>query len=205
MARRVRSGLFRKYFIVTISIILASFVFIGGALLFLVSQLWMNEKTALLNENVRSVAQNTSDVLESDYLGESGRGSVIVICNSLMQISAAVDADVFITNLSGDVVYCKELLQSNMAIYTGNCMVHNQYKIPQEIMKNSRKTVFSGTGDLGGVLHNIHFIVSAPVVVDGEVVAVVFATQPVVEGLAPYVGSIFRMFFFATAEKKTFR
>ena len=198
MARRVRSGLFRKYFFVTISIILASFVFIGGALLFLVSQLWMNEKTDLLNENVRSIAQNTSDVLESDYLGESGRGSVIVICNSLMQISAAVDADVFITNLSGDVVYCKELLQSNMAIYTGNCMVHNQYKIPQEIMKNSRKTVFSGTGDLGGVLHNIHFIVSAPVVVDGEVVAVVFATQPVVEGLAPYVGAIFRMFFFAT-------
>ncbi len=198
MARRVRSGLFRKYFIVTISIILASFVFIGGALLFLVSQLWMNEKTALLNENVRSIAQNTSDVLESDYLGESGRGSVIVICNSLMQISAAVDADVFIANLSGDVVYCKELLQSNMAIYTGNCMVHNQYKIPQEIMKTSRKTVFSGTGDLGGVLHNIHFIVSSPVVVDGEIVAVVFATQPVVEGLAPYVGAIFRMFFFAT-------
>ena len=198
VAKRVRSGLFRKYFIVTISIILASFVFLGGALLFLFSTLWMNEKTAFLNENTVSVAQNTSDILESDYLGESGRGSVIVICNSLMQISGAVDADIFITNLSGDVVYCKELLQSNMAIYTGNCMVHNQYKIPQEILKKSVKTTYSGTGNLGGSLHDIHFIVSSPIVVNGETVAIVFATQPIVEGLVPYVGAIFRMFFFAT-------
>ena len=93
------SGLFRKYFIVTISIILASFVFIGGALLLLVSKLWMDDKNALLVENTLGIAQNTSDVLESDYMGESSRGSVIVICNSLMQISNAVDCDIFITNI----------------------------------------------------------------------------------------------------------
>ena len=120
MFSRRSSGLFRKYFLVTISIILASFVFIGGALLLLVSKLWMDEKINLLTENSISVAQNTSDVLESDYLGESGRGSVIVICNTLMQISNAIEADCFITNINGDVVYCKEILQSNMALYTGN-------------------------------------------------------------------------------------
>ena len=68
MAKRRSSGLFRKYFLVTISIILASFVFIGGALLLLVSKLWMDEKNELLTDNSISVAQNTSDVLESDYL-----------------------------------------------------------------------------------------------------------------------------------------
>ncbi len=197
MAKRRQSGLFRKYFLVTISIILASFAFIGGALLLLVSQLWMNEKTELLNENTKSIAQNTSDILQSDYLGESGRGSVIVICNSLMQISNAVDADIFIANLNGDVVYCKDILQSNMALYTGNCMVHNKYSIPDEIMQTAVKTPYSSMGDLGGSLHEVHFVVSAPVVVEGETVAVVFATQPVVAGLAPYVAAIFRMFFFA--------
>ena len=136
MSKRRSSGLFRKYFIVTISIILASFVFIGGALLLLVSKVWMDEKIELLVENTASLAQNTSDVLESDYLDESGRGSIIVICNSLMQISNAIDADVFITNLDGEVVYCKEILQSNMALYTGKCMVHSQYSIPKEMMKS---------------------------------------------------------------------
>ena len=197
MFSRRSSGLFRKYFLVTISIILASFVFIGGSLLLLVSKLWMDEKINLLTENSISVAQNTSDVLESDYLGESGRGSVVVICNTLMQISNAIEADCFITNINGDVVYCKEILQSNMALYTGNCMVHNQYKIPKEIMNSAVKGLYRSTGDLGGSLNSIHFVVAAPVVVNDEAVAVVFATQPVVDGLTPYVAAIFKMFFIA--------
>lgn len=197
MSRRRSSGLFRKYFLMTISIILASFVFIGGALLLLVSKLWMDEKIGVLTENSISVAENTSDVLESDYLGESGRGSVIVICNTLMQISNAIDADVFIANLNGDVVYCKDILQSNMALYTGNCIIHNKYQIPQEIMKDAKKGVNRTTGNLGGVFENIHFIVSSPLRVNGEVVGAVFATQPVTDGLTPYVATIFRMFFIA--------
>lgn len=197
MAKRRSSGLFRKYFFVTISIILASFVFIGGALLLLVSKLWMDEKTELLIENSISVAQNTSDVLESDYLANSGRGSVIVICNTLLQISNAVDADIFITNVDGEVVYCKEILQSNMALITGNCMVHNQYKVPKDVMSAAVNGSYRATGDLDGSLSDIHFIVGTPVVVNGKTVAVVFATQPIVDGLAPYIFAIFRMFFTA--------
>lgn len=197
MSRRKGSGLFRKYFLVTISIILASFVFIGGALLILVSKLWMDEKNALLVENCISVAQNTSDVLESDYLTDSGRGSVIVICNTLLQISNAVDADVFITNTSGRVVYCKEILQSNMALITGNCMVHNQYRVPEDILNVAKTGLYRSTGNLGGSLNDIHFTVGAPVVVDGQTVAVAFVTQPIVDGLTPYITGIFRMFFLA--------
>ncbi len=163
----------------------------------LVSKLWMDEKHALLTENSISVAQNASDVLESDYLVNSGRGSIIVICNTLLQISNAIDADVFITNLDGDVVYCKEILQSNMALFTGNCMVHNQYKVPKDIMNKALSGLHRSTGDLGGILSDIHFVVSSPIVVDGQTVAVVFTTQPIVDGLTPYILGIFRMFFFA--------
>lgn len=198
VAKRRKSGLFRKYFLVTISIILASFVFIGGALLLFVSGLWMNEKNTLLAENTVNVAQNTRDVLESDYLDESSRSSVIVICNTLLQISNAVDADFFIVNPEGKVVYCKEILQSNMALYTGNCMVHNRYSIPSELMKQAMSGTVCTTGDLGGVLDDTHFIVSSPVTVEGKTVAVVFSTQSIVDGLAPYVSGILKMFSYAT-------
>ena len=198
MKKRKASGLFRKYFLVTISIILASFVFLGGALLLFVSKLWMDEKTALLEENSVSVAQNTAAVLGSDYMGESGRGSVIVICNTLHQISNAIDADVFITNTEGQVVYCKEILQSNMALYTGNCMVHNSYSVPADIMAEALKTTVSTTGNLGGALSDIHFVVSSPVIVNGKTVAVVFSTQDVIGGLTPYVAGILRVFSAAT-------
>lgn len=198
MKIRKSSGLFRKYFLVTISIILASFAFLGGALLLFVSSLWMEEKSELLTENTLSVAENTSDVLESDYLGESGRGTVIVICNTLHQISNAIDADVFITNTEGQIVYCKEILQSNMTLYTGNCMVHNSYSIPENIMEKAVKSTVSTTGTLGGALSNVHFVVSSPVVVNGKTVAVVFSTQSIVDGLAPYVAGILRVFSAAT-------
>ena len=198
MKKRKASGLFRKYFLVTISITLASFVFLGGALLLFVSKLWMDEKTALLEENTLSVAQNTAAVLGSDYLGESGRGSVIVICNTLHQISNAIDADVFITNTDGQVVYCKEILQSNMALYTGNCMVHNSYSVPADVMTDARKTTVSTIGTLGGALSDAHFIVSSPIVVNGKTVAVVFSTQSVIDGLTPYVAGILRVFSAAT-------
>lgn len=198
MKKRKSSGLFRKYFLVTISIILASFVFLGGALLLFVSKLWMDEKTALLEENTLSVAQNTAAVLGSDYLGESGRGSVIVICNTLHQISNAIDADVFITNTEGQVVYCKEILQSNMALYTGNCMVHNAYSVPADIMADALKKTVSTTGTLGGALSDVHFVVSSPVIVNGKTVAVVFSTQDVIGGLTPYVAGILRVFSAAT-------
>ena len=198
VAKRRKSGLFRKYFLVTISIILASFVFIGGALLLFVSGLWMNEKNTLLAENTVSVAQNTRDVLKSDYLDESSRSSVIVICNTLLQISNAVDADFFIVNPEGHVVYCKEILQSNMALYTGNCMVHNRYAIPADIMEQAMQGTVCKTGDLGGILDDVHFVVSSPIVVDGKTVAVVFSTQSIVDGLTPYVAGILKMFTYAT-------
>ncbi len=198
MTGKRKSGLFRKYLLATTSIIIASFVFIGGALLLLVSKLWMDEKTDLLTENCVNVAQNTSDILESDYLSDSSRSSVIVICNTLLQISNAIDADVFIADLEGDVVYCKEILQSNMALYTGNCMIHNQYRLSEEIMEPSIKSVRRVTGNLGGVLSDVHFIASAPVVVNGKTVAVVFSTQSIIDGLTPYIAGILRMFFFAT-------
>ena len=191
------SGLFRKYFIVTISIILVSFVFIGGALLLLVTSLWMNEKAELLEENTLNVSQNISDVLESDVLGSSSTSSLIVICNTLMQISNAIDADMFMVNARGEVVYCKETLQSNMNLFTGNCIVHDKYMIPEKMMEEALDGHYSSTGDLDGLLRGLHFIVGSPVTASGKTIGVVFVTQPVIEGLTPYVAGIFRMFFFA--------
>ncbi len=197
MAIKRASGLFRKYFFVTISIILISFVFVGGALLLLVSKYWMEEKISLLKENAVSVAQNTRDVLSSDYLGESGRGSIIVICNTLLQISNAIDADVFVCNPQGYVVYCKEILRSDMVLSSDNCAIHSGYKIPDNIMLYSMLDTYSTTGNLGAS-GDLSFIVGTPIVVNDVTVGVVYATQPIVEGLSPYVMAIFRMFSFAS-------
>lgn len=195
--KRRGSGLFRKYLLVTISVILASFVFIGGALLLLVSKLWMEEKLELLAENTVDVAQSTRIAFQSGFMDENSNISVKLVCNTLNQTSNAIDADLFIVNLDGDVVFCKDTLQSNLSIYTGNCMIHGDYKISPSALKKAAKDVVTSTGDLGGALKNVSFIASAPVMVGNRTVAVVYATQPVLDGLAPYILGIFRMFFWA--------
>ncbi len=195
--KKMRSGLFRKYLLVTISIILASFVFLGGALLLLVSKLWMEEKMELLSENAINVAQSTSNTLQNDFSGGVNLVSIKLICNTLMQTSSAIDADIFIVNHEGYVVFCKDNLQSNLSLYTGNCMVHSGYRLSPETLEKSLNGVTGTTGDLDGALNGVNFIVSAPVKTGDDIVGVVYATQPVVDGLAPYILGIFRMFFWA--------
>ena len=85
-----------------------------------------------------------------------------------------------------------------MALYTGNCMVHNAYSVPENIMADALKKTVSTTGTLGGALSDVHFVVSSPVIVNGKTVAVVFSTQDVIGGLTPYVAGILRVFSAAT-------
>jgi len=187
------SGIFRKYFIMTISIILASFVFIGGALLLLVSKLWMDEKAALLEENTKNVAQYTEMIFKSDLLGVSS-DSVRMICSNIMQTSSAIDADVFITNQLGEVVFCKETLQENFEFSHSNCAVHSNYDIPNSVIQHSLYEMYSSTGNLGGSLDSVHFVVCMPIMISNQPVAIVVTTQSVVDGLSPYVAAILRMF-----------
>lgn len=190
------SGIFRKYFTATISIILASFVFIGGALLLLVSKLWMDEKEVLLKENTKNVAEYTELVLQSDVFGLSS-DSVRMICGNIMQTSNAIDADVFITNQLGEVVFCRETLDDEFALSHTNCPIHSKYDIPNSVIQHSLYNEYSSTGNLGGSLDAVHFVVCRPVVIANQPVAIVVTTQSVIDGLSPYVAAILRMFITA--------
>lgn len=181
----------------TISIILASFVFIGGALLLLVSKLWMDEKIALLEENTKIAAEYTEMVLESDLMGLSSSDSMRMICSNIMQTSSAIDADVFITNPLGEVVFCKETLQDNLAFHQDNCAMHSAYDIPNSVIQQSLYQTYCSTGNLGGSLDSVHFVVCSPVMISNQPIAIVVTTQSVVDGLSPYVAAILRMFLLA--------
>lgn len=165
-----------------------------------VSSIWMNQKRDLLEENTESITRNVSNMLSSDYLSQNGRNNILVICNTLMQMSDAVDADFFIVNTSGDVVYCKEILQTDKGMYNGTCVIHDQYRIPSEIMETMKTgTKYNKNGTLDGLLTRESFIVGCPIIVDnGDFKGAVFATQAIAYGLMPYISTIFRMFFLAS-------
>ena len=193
-----RSSLFRRFFLTSALMLLGTLMIAGLTLMIFVSSYWTNERTELLKKNAYSVASNTADVLSSEYMSENRKSSIMMICNNLNQISSAIDADLFVVDTDGDVIYCKDILKSGFSLYTGSCMLHSTYTIDESIMRTALDRPCSTTGDLGGTLNSFSFIVSSPVKVGDETVAVVFATQSLTRGLAPYILTIFRMFSYAS-------
>lgn len=196
--KRVRksSGIFRRYFLSSFTIILASFIVLGTALALVVPSVWMKERLNSLEEIARSVTQNTENVLDSNYYGKANKNAVMMICNNLSQISNATEADVFIINENGEVVYCKDAMDPNNK---GECFVHDQYQIPSsvlEIISDGEKYKTIGTMD--GMLAANNLIVAIPLMLNDEFRGAVVATQGVSNGLWVYVAVIARMFFIAT-------
>ncbi len=192
-----RSGLFRKHFVITMSIILIAFIFSGAGLMLLVSGVWMNERVEMLSENTDSIQESTRELLTSNYLESFGRNTIIMICNNLFQLSNATDSDYFIVNEWGSVVYCKDLIKAPGLINSnGDCLVHGKYLIPEEIMGVLRegKSYISSGGDLDGQLVNQSFIVAKPIMNGSEFRGAVLGTKPIAMGLFPYVRTIFVLF-----------
>ena len=198
MKKQRRSGLFRKYFFITMAIILIAYFFAGASLMLMVSGVWLNERLEMLDENATNIRDSTEELLKSSYLEGNSRGSVIMICNNLLQISGATDADYFIVNELGQPVYCKDLIRpGGMIDSRGECLVHGHYQIPDTIIQSlkSGETYSSSGGDLGGHLVNQSFIVAVPIMAGDTLRGAVVATKPIATGLVPYVSTILTMFF----------
>lgn len=199
-ANRRSSGLFRKYFSITISIILICFVFLGAALILLVTNIWMEEKLDLLEENTKSFTDSTYKLLTSSYMSKNARGAIITVVSNLRAVSDAVDADIFIINSDGDIVFCQDLLDERGLLMDGDtCLVHSQYSIPEDIMNTvSRGKNYRYTGKMGGNLANDSFIVACPIIANEQFRGAIIATQTVEVSLIDYIFTIFRTFFIAS-------
>ncbi len=199
MAVNSKSNLFRKYFLVISMVIFLSFVILGGALLFFISNSWVEEKDLLLKENTESVAQVTSELVESGYMKENETGALILIYNTLSTLSTSVDADIYITNLKGDIIFCRDLISSSTIVAPGSCVIHNKYKVPETIIEETlEQGHYSDVNTFGGVFLSPHLIVTKAIYASGKCIGIVVAAQPVAALLGPYVISVLRMFAFAS-------
>ncbi len=199
MRRGKNNNLFRKYFFLMSMVILLSFVILGSALLFFVSRSWLREREELLRQNVQSVAATTSELVSSGYMRQNESGSVLLICNTLALLSDSVDADIFIVDTEGKVIYCQELLRENMVIMPGLCPVHAGYTIADSYLKKAvENDGFQELTALNGIYDTPYLVVAKPIAVESSVIGIVFAAQPIAGSLGVYLLSILRMFGFAS-------
>lgn len=190
-------SLFVKYFLVFNLIVFICFLILGMTLGVFVTNYWTAQKAVLLKENAKSVATSTSEMMVS-WLRNEPQGTVLLICNNLTNVSEAIDADVFMCDTNGKVILCKELLSSDFEVQqNGKCALHENYQIPQEVLKSALRGSYYERGRLGGMFEEEHIIAAEPVIVNGKAAGIIIAAEPTGGSFKGFVFNIMRMFLFA--------
>lgn len=201
--KRKGNRLFAKYFVVITAVILLSVFVICSSYIVIATRYWTSEQKNSLQHNAQIVADNSHDILNRfSSVGNNSGGDpvdispLMVICNTLNQLSNAINADIFIVNTNGTVVFCKETLDKEFefAQYS-ECRIHKNMNIPYSIMKEAVKDDYSSVSTLDGLFKKNQITASSPIVVDGHTVAVVFATEPIAASWYTYVLNTLKIFF----------
>ena len=119
-SRTKSSGLFHRYFYVTVLILFIGFTILGSSLLIFIARYQSEEKTALLKQNAQTVSQTAAALIQKGYsLEESNKNSTLLMSVSTAQLSQAIDADIYICDTDGKIICCKDIWQSNLVMYMG--------------------------------------------------------------------------------------
>ena len=66
-SRTKSSGLFHRYFYVTVLILFIGFTILGSSLLIFIARYQSEEKTALLKQNAQTVSQTAASLIQKGY------------------------------------------------------------------------------------------------------------------------------------------
>lgn len=196
----VKGSLFLRYFAVFSAVIIVCMFAIGLFLLFFTVNYWRDTKLEMLQKNAANIAKTTATSLSQAALYNDYERATIVICNSLEQISGSIDADIFVCNLEGDVVLCKDILSPDFSLSSsGHCLFHNNYTLSESIVTKASKGGFALFSTLDGIYAQAHAVALEPIFLNGEVTGIVVATAPVMDELVPFALKILGMFLMAAA------
>ena len=187
----VKSNIFAKYFLLFAAIFLVTLTVLGTALTLMVNAYSQNERTNLLKENVQSVSGTISSSLIMQDINSRYSVEKELMCESLYIISNSIDEDVFVCDVEGNIILCKERAYSTP--YFGEfttCALHDSYSISSALLQRVYETG-TVTGRIT-VRGQTNYIVGTTIVSDGDVIGYTFAqTQTGVQSLALAVIRIF--------------
>lgn len=195
--------LFRKYLFVITSVILMSVVFLCSTYLVLTARHWNSEQLDTLQHNSDILASNVELLLLKTNSDSSENQNIItsrvvMICNTMRTMSAAIEADIFIADMDGQVVVCKEMISEKLTFSDHHlCSIHGRYRISADIMAKASQGNYRERSNLGGTFVDTQLTAASPIVVNGKTVAVVFATEPVTTNWRSYVKQLLEVFFTA--------
>lgn len=175
MGQYLKTNIFARYFFLFAAIFLVVMTILGTTLTILVNVYTTNENTKLLKENAVSVADSVSSSLAVNDMNNRFSVEKTMICNSLYIISSSINADIFVCDVEGNIILCKE--KANVIPIMGEipqCSYHNDFTAGNSILKRVYEGGYTGKGSVNGMYS---YIAGSPVYSsDGHIIGSVFAT-----------------------------
>ena len=190
-----KRSIFIKYFFAFFVLEILCFVILAVAVSFFGTNNWTKETMKMLSENTKQVADLTEEIL-TNRMQPDMQNATFLLCNNISMISEAIDADIYVCNMDGRVILCKDLVSDNFEISSnGECIVHSFYTIPQSIINSIGENGSSSPAStLDGVYTKSQMYSARPVIVDGKTVAIVFAVKPASLGALNYLSNSMKIF-----------
>lgn len=193
--------LFHKYLRIITSLILLSVIILCSTYIVIATKNWNTEQIGVLSHNAEIIAQNSEEIMQryesgslNDEEGSTDIAPLMLICNTMRIMSNAIDADIFITDMDGNVVVCKEMINERFNFtQESHCIIHNGYKIDSDIIAKASEESYSEVDTLGGIFIRNQLTAASPIMVNGKAVAVVFATEPITVSWYSYARKIFQI------------
>ncbi len=190
-----RSSTFRKYFMSIFASVLIVLVVLGLSLLVFVANYWKDTNVELLTENVKILSDSASEYFELDSESEYINDPTVMLAYSLSIVSNSINSDVYICDLDGNVILCKDIINTiKLEESKPYCENHAGMKVPKKIIDAAAKGNYQVAGEIPQLYDDFSLVAGEPITVNGNVIGVIIGAQPGLGSMAPFVISIFRMF-----------
>lgn len=163
-------GLFGKYIIVTVSLLLVSFGMFGAGFLWQTYNYTLGESQSMLKDNADYIAKQTAIWVEnsSTVFEPMLKNSFLL---SVSRITHEPDANVIVTDVNG-----------NLSLYADQDGIRqgSDEAISETVMSKLMETgQYQGIGDLEGAFSSVYYTCGASIVgSDGSILGAVFVSSP---------------------------
>lgn len=172
--KHLKDNIFAKYFLLFATMFLVMLTILGTTLTLLVNAYILNNNTKLLQENAASVAQSIESTMTVQEMNDQYSVEKGLLCNSLNIISSSIDADIFVCDVEGNIIMCKEKSDASPLMATMPlCSYHNSYTVDDALLRNVYQGGFVGKGTVNGT---VSYIVGTPVYSNGQIIGSVFSS-----------------------------
>lgn len=185
-------SIFRRYFMLFAIVFSVALIILGVSTFTLVRNYVEDEQTELLIENAASMADTISGSLTLSEMNDTYSVEKLLFCETLETVSNSIDADVFVCDVSGDVIMCKERADSYFTATNRllDCDVHDDLVMSDYILAEVyQEGTFIDTATLND---ETYYIVGEGIYSDGEIIGTVFALTDT--SIQDVVGAYLRLF-----------